>query len=155
MADKMIDERLLDADCTEKIEENFNRVLDLIDEGGGSGGIMYVTISEEEVDDTVVYTADKTFAEIAAAAEAGKDVRAIYELGGGIYYMTAFTNTSEQKMAEWAGTCVYPDEENANKAWITGQNITIVNDGTSDAVYVYEVEGQIELISGEESDSTT
>ncbi len=33
-----IDSRLLDADCTEKIEENFNRTLALIDEGSGGGG---------------------------------------------------------------------------------------------------------------------
>jgi len=40
MADKTIDPRLLDADCVEKIEENFNRVLALIDAIGGDEGAL-------------------------------------------------------------------------------------------------------------------
>ena len=34
----MIDERLLDCDTQPEVEENFNRVMEYIDEGGGGGG---------------------------------------------------------------------------------------------------------------------
>lgn len=80
MADVIIDDRLLDANCQEKIEENFNRVLDMIDSGGGSGGgagVFWVNITSPVGGTT--WTADKTVDEVLAAAESGQLVCALVD----------------------------------------------------------------------------
>lgn len=80
MADKTIDPRLLDADCVEKIEENFNRVLALIDSGGSStgGGVYIVYLRNDQTWDPMdvdTYTFDGvTFTELKAIYDAGKTV---------------------------------------------------------------------------------
>ena len=127
MADVIIDDRLLDANCQEKIEENFNRVLDMIDSGGGSGGGGGVFVVELVSDNDGGYTADKTLDEIYAAENEGRPIIGVYNDDGDVSTLLfnadtffGMINCSENSCDATVFKAIYTDP---SKKYYTATNI--------------------------------
>ncbi len=129
MADVIIDDRLLDANCQEKIEENFNRVLDMIDSGGGSGGgagVFWVNITSPVGGTT--WTADKTVDEVLAAAESGQLVCADFDG----QYVPLVNSYAEEDYADLTFTVIIPNSYDpiGKKLFIESTRIGYSAEGT-------------------------
>lgn len=124
--------------------EKLNKIENGIASTGG-GGVMYVTISYDEVDGEPVYSADKTIDEIIAAVQSGHDVRATMAQGGGFHYLISCGDDSAGKCAEFHQITAYPNEDSPTTAHLASTDIYMSNEGSGDVVSVLRMEGDIAL----------
>ncbi len=122
-----------------------NKIENGIASASAGGGVMYVTISAEDAEGEMVYSADKTLDEIIAAVESGQDVRATFADGGGYFYLITCADNPDGKTAAFNQTLVYPSEDSPTTAVLSSTVISINNDGSGDVVELEFVNGDITL----------
>lgn len=106
------------------------------------GGVMVVNITSDDVEGQTVYSADKTFAEIAAAVEAGRDVvaRMLYNSNDfDQYSMFQYLNAPDEKYAIW-GSVLLRRETTPSGTAIYNYLVKIQSDGVADTVEVTTTE---------------
>lgn len=117
--------------------------------GGGGGGVMVVNVtSEVTLEDQTVYSADKTYAEVAAAIEAGQDVVArLYSTSSEFTQLSLVDFSPIDKIVGWEIINVIVDEDSPNEVFLVKLRLVLQNDGVADTVELEQTEATVNTVN--------
>lgn len=103
----------------------------VIDIAEAGSGVMYVNFTYDDSGGEDVYSADKTFAEVAAAIDAGKMIYGAYSVGGANFVYLPLTDYSEDYFATFRSFSL------GNDGYFEQFTLTIAADDTVTGEYVH------------------